>query len=448
MTKKKNNGQLDGFLRRQAEKIVRKTVVPASEASLPEETRVLLHELRVHQIELEMQNQELRQTQEVLAATKDRYFDLYDLAPVGYFTLSKKGLILEGNLTLAAMLGVDRGTLSMQPLSLYIRSEDQDVNYHCFNRLLKTGESQVCELRLQRNNAAEFWARLEMTSAKDAKGLEVFRGVVSDITGRKQEQENAEAANLAKSRFLANMSHEIRTPLNGMLGFLQLLAGTALTKEQTEFVGNINVSTNMLRSLIGGILDISKIEAGKMELEEIPFNLHICIEEGISPLIVACFDKSIDLQLRITPRTPKYVVGDPVRLQQVIANLAGNAVKFTTHGEIVVTISLRDETNSSYEVVITISDTGIGMSQDTLDNLFEPFIQADSSTTRKYGGTGLGTTIAHSFVEMMHGAIKDESEEGKGTTFTVTVLLRKNLASLSQAEICMPAAAPPAWAGC
>jgi len=188
----KKKAHSDSPLRTQAEEIAMQTIVPVpeyKETSFPEAIRFALHELRVHQIELEMQNEELSRTQAILDTARARYYDLYDLAPVGYFSLNNKGLILEANLTFATLLGVDRGTLLKQPFSRYICREDQDIHYHHFNRLLKTGKPQVCELRLLRKDGAEGWVQIDATAAHDSEGLEVFRVAVSDITARKLVEE-------------------------------------------------------------------------------------------------------------------------------------------------------------------------------------------------------------------------------------------------------------------
>ena len=189
MSSKKNTGRPGDSLREQAEKVVRQTMSPLTETATVDETKFMSHELRVHEIELEMQNQELRKNEEVLAKARQRYYDLYDLAPVGYFTLSSDRVILEANLTLSTMLGLHRGALVSQPLSRYIRSEDQDIYYHFFNRLLSPGGPQACELRLVREGGTHFWAQLDANPAKGEDGSALIHAVVSDISVRKQAEE-------------------------------------------------------------------------------------------------------------------------------------------------------------------------------------------------------------------------------------------------------------------
>jgi len=242
----------------------------------------------------------------------------------------------------------------------------------------------------------------------------------------------AEAANIAKSNFLANMSHEIRTPMNGILGFLQLLESTEINEEQKEFIQIMKGSTDTLLNVINDILDISKIEAGMIELESIPFDLPAAVEAVVMPLILRAREKGIEINILVRAMVPQFVIGDPTRLKQVITNLVGNAIKFTEEGEVLVEVSLEDNDNTASPILFIVKDTGIGISDEAVKRLFKPFSQADSSSTRKYGGTGLGLAISKSIVEMMRGEIKVESTEGKGTTISFIVPLKKAEGAQSQ----------------
>src|SRR5580700_10980056 len=272
--------------------------------------------------------------------------------------------------------------------------------------------------------------------------------VAQELEQKNQELETALAAareaTRTKSRFLANMSHEIRTPINGVLGMADFLLGTELNPEQREYAEALQRSAGSLTSLINDILDFSCIEAGTVHLDRVVFSLPTAIEQAAAEFAVVARDKGLEFVSSIAPSVPDAVVGDPARLRQVLANLLGNALKFTERGSIGITAELMNQTRDELKLRFTVRDTGIGIPADDRERLFETFTQADDSNTRKYGGTGLGLAISKQLVELLGGQIGVESEPGAGSRFWFTASLDKAATSEAAPKALTPLAPKPA----
>ena len=273
------------------------------------------------------------------------------------------------------------------------------------------------------------WMQATKIPLRDEAGAIIgLVGVSRDVTDEKRAtleiqraREAAEASEEAKSEFLANMSHELRTPMNGIIGMTSLLEQTELTAEQRDFVATISTSGEILLTLIGDVLDLSKIEAGMLDVEYAPVDVRQCVATAIDQLAALALKKDIELAYKCAPDVPTYVLGDATRLGQVLANLLSNAVKFTFEGGVMLSVSMVYLSDGCPALQFDVRDTGIGIAPDKVELIFESFTQADASTTRQFGGTGLGLSISRRLARIMHGDLTVESTLGNGATFTLTV---------------------------
>jgi Amt family ammonium transporter len=358
----------------------------------------------------------------------DKYRRFFENAVEGIFQTTEDGRYLAANPALARIYGYE-SVAEMQAGIQNIAAElyVDGTRRADFQRMM--AEHDVItdfESEVRRKDGEVIWIVENARAYRDSDGnLLYYEGTVEDITHRKQaekffrEKEAAEAANMAKSQFLASMSHEIRTPLNGVIGMIDLLAGTELNRQQQRYIELAKSSADALLGLINHVLDLSKIEAGKVELESAPFDLHELLESIPEMFLHRAHAKRVNVDCHILKGVPRRALGDVSRLRQVLVNLMGNALKFTERGGVM----LRAEVDSAARgagaefVRFEISDTGIGIPADRIGRLFKAFSQADASTTRKYGGTGLGLAISKQLVELMGGEIGVSSEIGVGSKF-------------------------------
>ncbi|MDB5348320.1 MAG: multi-sensor hybrid histidine kinase [Schlesneria sp.] len=356
-----------------------------------------------------------------------KFRSIFDNAIEGIFQTTPDGHYLSANAALARIYGfasVEALVDSVTNISnqLYVDPQRRATFAQLLNanNVITDFESQV-----YRADGTVIWIRENARVQRDESGdVTFYEGTVEDITERKnsetllREKQEAEAANIAKSAFLANMSHEIRTPLNGVIGMLDLLASTSLSEQQTRYASIAKSSADVLLSVINDILDFSKVEAGKLELEHIAFDLQRLAEDIPEMFLHRATEKRIELNCHVLPNAPQQVIGDPERVRQILVNLVSNAIKFTEDGD----VTLRIERIPGGEDVValvrfSVCDTGIGIPSDRLNRLFNSFSQVDASTTRRYGGTGLGLAICKQLVDAMGGKIGVDSVAGQGSTF-------------------------------
>ena len=314
----------------------------------------------------------------------------------------------------------------------YVKSDEHPPElYADLWRTISRGKTWHGVIKNRKKQGGHYWAAVTIVPFLDKTGKPVkYVAIRTDITERKAAEtaliasrEDALAAVKAKSNFLANMSHEIRTPMNGVIGMLELLKGLDLTSQQSDYVDTALQSADMQISVINDILDFSKIESGHLDLEYTDFNLCGAVEDIAALLSATAQSKGVVLTCFCDPRIPSAVLGDPTRLRQILANLAGNAVKFTNQGEVNISALFVSHEGNKVTIKLQIQDTGIGIDHDQLALLFQAFSQADASTTRKFGGTGLGLAISKTLVELMGSQIQVESEKGEGSTFSFTLVM-------------------------
>ena len=362
-----------------------------------------------------------------------RYRGLFDHAVEGMFVTSPDGRYIDVNPPLARLYGFpsrDRLIAYFGDIAneLYVDPSRRDEFVKVMER---DGVVVGFESEIRRADGTHIWISENARAVLDGDGsIARFEGTVIDVTARREEEaallrakEAAEAAAHLKSDFLATMSHELRTPMNGVLGMTSLLLETSLTADQRELAATVYSSAQSLLEILNDILDLSKIEAGRLELEAIDFDPRQLVESVIELLAEPAQRKGLDLVCAVDAAVPPLVRGDPGRVRQVLMNLAGNAVKFTERGEVVLRVGLASRDAQQVTLRFAVSDTGIGLTPSSRRSLFDPFTQGDASMSRRYGGTGLGLNISRRITELLCGDIGVDSELGRGSTFWFTARL-------------------------
>ena len=466
MTEKKGRGKDKDELRRKAEERLEEQTATALSSGVVNDPLRLLHELHVHQVELEMQNADLRRARDESEALLENYTELYDFAPIGYLTLDRQGTVRSINLTGAGLLGMARSHLIGRRLDHFVPAESRPAFVAFLAKVFAAPGKEAGEVTFVKEDRSAVLAQIEAVASTTG---EECRMALIDITERKrvetalaqekaaaealsQEKAAAEAATKTKSQFLANMSHELRTPMSGVLGMLDLVLLGELPTEQRDNLEVAKKSAQALLRILNDILDFSRVEAGAVTFVEEPFSLHEALRETVKQFDLEAQRKGLDLVIDIDSSTPVTVKGDEGRVRQVLINLIGNAVKFTEHGHVALRTAAGDPTvGGRRDITFTVSDSGIGIPEEMQQRLFQPFSQGDVSHTRRYGGTGLGLTISKEVVETMGGDISLTSTVGKGSTVVVTLPLREagtdvpaECAEMAAGQVPLPAAADAA----
>ena len=382
--------------------------------------------------------EELAEGRRRLEEVAAQYRAIFDNAAEGIFQTTLSGTLITANRACLRMLGYSdlaQALERLKSLGTQVYADPEDRR-RLLAQLREQGSVNGFETRLKRQDGSIFWAELSLHAANQADGDAVLEGMLLDVTDRRRrqeaerEREAAKAANEAKSGFLANMSHEIRTPLNAVMGLTDLALRTDLDERQRDYLLKVKVSARSLLAVINDILDFSKIEAGRLDLEQTAFSLDEVLASLTEMFAFRAHERDVELIVSADPDVPRALIGDPVRLGQILINLTGNAIKFTERGEVAVLVSLgaaptRTLADDELMLTLEVRDTGPGIPEDRLEAIFQAFAQADGSITRRHGGTGLGLAITRELVGLMGGEIRVESRLGEGSRFLANLVVRR-----------------------
>ena len=433
-------------LRTKAESLINQTM-QNNQTHDDDEIKTLIEELEISYIELELQNQELVSSQTQLSISRQYYNQLFYDAPVGYLTINTSGIIQDINLYAAKLLGQESSHLKGKRFQLFIPAQHFIDYDKTIQKLFSHQGHQSCEIQVIHNVSQKKWVRLNLWLRKKNSHQDLLiLGAMTDIDQEKHATtllqelnnrlehqvnertrdlkialEHAEALTKTKDQFVANMSHEIRTPMNGIIGMGQLLMQTHLTNTQRDYVQTIIGSSEALLTIINDILDLSKVEAGKLQLAEEEFDLREAVDQVVKILSYRMVEKKLEFATIFHATIPPRVFGDSIRVSQIILNLLSNAVKYTDKGGITLEISLVEQIDNHVTVKIVVSDTGIGIPISQQKFLFDPFFQITNNLGSKTIGTGLGLNISQKLSHLMGGDIGFESIYTKGSTFWVTL---------------------------
>ena len=384
---------------------------------------------KLHLLESFVDVTEHKRAVESLRLSEEKHRSILEQMEDGYFEVDLGGSLVFFNDSVCRMMGYERSELSGMNYHEFTDERHAQLISQVFRNVFETGRpSRALDWQVLTKTGGVCHFKSTVSLVRDDSGEPIgFRGVAQDITEAKeaerlrQEKLKAELANQAKSQFLAHMSHEVRTPINGILGMTELVQDTKLDEEQQRYVHLIHSEATSLLSIVNDILDFSKMEAGRVELELIPFDLRSIVEELARGLAHQAARRGLALSCLVSPAMPPRLLGDPTRLHQVLSNLTSNALKFTSSGEVAIRAILLGREGKKARVCLEVEDTGVGIAPEKQARIFESFSQADASTTRRFGGSGLGTTIAKQLVELMGGEIGVESQPGQGSIFRALI---------------------------